>query len=306
MAYIGNAPAAGIVDSGNILDGTVGTADLANSAVTTAKVADGSITSSKIIDAAVTAAKLSASAITDKLGYTPANAASLASYLPLSGGTLSGEVNLSAGRFYVAAASSGQAYGGTIHVRDIQANGSNNSFTGIAFSSAPGTDYVIGKYTEGGVGYLQIKDNNGSQLLTIDSSGSQRLPNRRVDFYSYINTSNGQNYQYVHIKTNRRPDSESQMYSVRFEGHSYGQSRPIDASLVWYNYGASNNVINVGSNGTHTCSAYKSSDGYAVITIYFEYLYYVGFSVSQCLTAQGLSSLTVLAATNSSDATGVY
>ena len=51
MAYIGNAPAAGIVDSGNILNGAIKTEDLA--------------------DAAVTAAKLAAAAVTDKLGYTP-------------------------------------------------------------------------------------------------------------------------------------------------------------------------------------------------------------------------------------------
>lgn len=55
MAYIGNAPAAGIVNSGNILDGSINTSDLA--------------------DAAVTAQKLAAAAITDKLGYTPVNKA---------------------------------------------------------------------------------------------------------------------------------------------------------------------------------------------------------------------------------------
>lgn len=71
MAYIGNAPAAGILSGDNIQDGTVGTNDLANSAVTTAKIADGGVHTAKIADNAVSAAKLHTTAVTDKLGYTP-------------------------------------------------------------------------------------------------------------------------------------------------------------------------------------------------------------------------------------------
>lgn len=80
MGMIGNAPAQGLFDSGNIKDGGVATIDIADSAVTTAKVADG----------AVTAAKLASSAVTDKLGYTPLNKA---------GDTLTGKLTLKANQY---------------------------------------------------------------------------------------------------------------------------------------------------------------------------------------------------------------
>lgn len=85
MAYIGNAPAAGVISGDNIQDSTVGTADLATGAVTTAKLADAAVTTAKIADgavvtadiadSAVTSAKLASTAVTDKLGYMPVNKA---------------------------------------------------------------------------------------------------------------------------------------------------------------------------------------------------------------------------------------
>lgn len=52
MAYIGNAPAAGIVNSGNILDGSINTADLADAAVTAAKIADAAVSAAKMASGA--------------------------------------------------------------------------------------------------------------------------------------------------------------------------------------------------------------------------------------------------------------
>lgn len=95
MAYIGNAPAAGIISGDNIQDSTVGTADLSNSAVTTAKladaavttakiadgavvtadIADAAVTTAKVADGAVTSAKLASGAAVANIGYTPANKA---------------------------------------------------------------------------------------------------------------------------------------------------------------------------------------------------------------------------------------
>lgn len=104
-------------------------------------------------------------------GYlTSASAAS--TYLPLSGGTLTGTTTLSGGRFYVSSAASGQAYGGTIHIRDTEATGANNSFAGIAFSSSPGADYVIGKYSNSGTGYLQIRNHLGTGIWLLASDGT--------------------------------------------------------------------------------------------------------------------------------------
>jgi hypothetical protein len=69
----------GIVNSTNILDGTIATSDLANSAVTTAKIyngtintadlADEAVTNNKIADGTITYSKLSTSAVmTDNMG----------------------------------------------------------------------------------------------------------------------------------------------------------------------------------------------------------------------------------------------
>lgn len=100
------------------------------------------------------------------------NSSVLSSYLPLAGGTLTGGVTLNASRFYVSSAASGQPYNATIHIRDGEATGANNSFAGIAFSSSPGADYVIGKYSNSGTGYLEIRNHTAASLWRMDSTGA--------------------------------------------------------------------------------------------------------------------------------------
>lgn len=101
-----------------------------------------------------------------------------ATKLPLTGGTLSGlltagaGITMTGGRLYVSSAASGQTYGGTVHIRDGEATGANNSFAGIAFSSSPGADFVIGKYSNAGVGRLQIRNHQATVLATIEADGS--------------------------------------------------------------------------------------------------------------------------------------
>lgn len=114
MAYIGNAPAAGILSGDNIQDGTVGTNDLANSAVTTAKIADGGVHTAKIADNAVSAAKLHTTAVTDKLGYTPLNKA---------GDTLTGNLDLG-GKLIRDTSGSGKVYYNLTPVYDLYSSGS--------------------------------------------------------------------------------------------------------------------------------------------------------------------------------------
>jgi hypothetical protein len=96
----------------------------------------------------------------------------LSSYLPLSGGTLTGGVTLNASRFYVSSPASGQANNATIHIRDTEATGANNSFAAIGFSSSPGADYYIGKYSNGGTGYLQIRNHLGTGIWLLASDGT--------------------------------------------------------------------------------------------------------------------------------------
>ena len=64
------------------------------------------------------------------------------------------------------------SYGTIIRVRDTVTSGTE-SFGGIHFTSSPGTDYTIGKWTTAaGVGLLQIRDQAGNQFVTINSSGN--------------------------------------------------------------------------------------------------------------------------------------
>ena len=61
--------------------------------------------------------------------------------------------------------------GRIVIVRDAYALGGNQSFGGILCSSSPGTDYLIGKYSDGGVGKLQVRTSGGVHLLTITEVG---------------------------------------------------------------------------------------------------------------------------------------
>lgn len=63
MAYIGNAPAKGVIGGSDILDGTITTSDIADGAITTAKIATGAVATEDLADSAVTSAKIADGAI---------------------------------------------------------------------------------------------------------------------------------------------------------------------------------------------------------------------------------------------------
>ena len=64
MSYTGNAPTTGVIDSYDIVDGSLIAADLADAAVTTAKIANGAVTDTKLAADAVTTAKIINGAVT--------------------------------------------------------------------------------------------------------------------------------------------------------------------------------------------------------------------------------------------------
>jgi hypothetical protein len=70
--------AAGSVGTTNIADNAITTAKIAAGAVVEADLATNSVTTTKIVDANVTAAKLASGAAVSNIGYTPANAANIA------------------------------------------------------------------------------------------------------------------------------------------------------------------------------------------------------------------------------------
>lgn len=151
---------------------------------------------------------------------------------------------------------------------------------------------------------LNAKVNNtgGSISGNLQINGTTYLQGGRKNFFVWgQGTLNG---GYVHLKTNRLTN-ETQMHSVLFEGYDYGGSKPILCAVAWYNYGGSGTPINIGSTGSHTVSVYKSSDGYAVIVLTSSN-YYVGFTLSQAWTNQGLSDITITASSSSASSSGVY
>ena len=160
---------------------------------------------------------------------------------------------------------------------------------------------------------ISFNTNGNNERMRITSTGSIGTGDWSGQFHQIRNVNNwhyasGGSYgpTYIHMKTNRSPTSESQMYSVTFRGHSYGQSKPINTSLCWYNYASQGNVISVGSNGTHTAGCYKSSDGYAVMTLYIPSHYYVAFTFDQFITNQRLRELTITNVIIHFGATGAY
>lgn len=153
-------------------------------------------------------------------------------------------------------------------------------------------------------GALDMGNSNLTNINTLTTNSQSRFNGNtyRSHFYSFSEGTMGG--AYVHMKTNVF-QTTTQMYSVKFEGHDYSGSKAILCSLGWYNYQPSNGPINVGGSGSHTVSAYKSSDGYTVITIATGG-YYTAFTLSQMLTTQGLADLTITAARSTSSSTGAY
>ena len=126
----------------------------------------------------------------------------------------------------------------------------------------------------------------------------------RPAIYRYY-TSDNVATRYVHLKTNQPMNNI--MFAYQFQGYEFGALKPIDAMVVGYPYGPSNDVINKGTSGTHTCGAYKSADGYTVLTILLASTYFVGFIVNQIGAGpQGLFPTIITASTYSASATGVY
>jgi hypothetical protein len=109
------------------------------------------------------------------------------------------------------------------------------------------------------------------------------------------------------MKTNIQINAVNQMFAIGFNGYSYGEVKNIDSRLGFYSYIVSDDVISIASSGTHTCSAYKSTDGFVVMTIFIPNFYFPGYSLSQYYTAQGNPfDVSITAATTSASATGVY
>ena len=84
-----------------------------------------------------------------------------------------------------------QTNGEIIHVRNTVATGTNRTFGGIKFSSAPGFDWVIGKFSDKGIGKFQIRDQANTERFTLMPSGNVGIgttnPNSKLHIYDNSN-----------------------------------------------------------------------------------------------------------------------
>ena len=155
-------------------------------------------------------------------------------------------------------------------------------------------------------GTVQTQADN--QIVVTDSSGNQlqKFNPRSQEYLYHYSTQQNITNQYIHFKTNI--PMTAHMLLFKFLGYEYQASKPIDANLVLYAYASTNTVINVGFSGSHTCGAYKSSDGFVVIIIFLPTIYYCGFRIDahQYNPIGVFAGIEITAATNSSNSTGVY
>lgn len=196
---------------------------------------------------------------------------------------------------------------GDLFLGNDQAIKASNYVRLLSSTSSSGVGLKTGSVYASNTDYANSNPNGGE--IIADASLRTRVHPSRLHFYSYA-TQDSYSTRYVHLKTGINVSAgNAQMYSIKFTGYSYGEAKPIDANLVFYNYfdGSTAYLTSIGWAGTHVCSAYKSSDNKVVLTLYFgSGFYFTGFTVSQFYTTQGLADFSITNSANSASATGVF
>jgi len=169
--FIGQEEANKIQDviSGGIADGSVTTAKIADGAVTTAKlapgainVADGSITEAKLANNAVTTTKLNNGAVTTaKLDTSVTNLFN--DYLPLAGGTMTGNITFAAGQTFPPSSSSDGFISNSSATFTSTTNASNYTFSVPSNAKRIVINYLRLAGSSSVFGYvgINIGDSNG-------------------------------------------------------------------------------------------------------------------------------------------------
>jgi hypothetical protein len=161
--------APGVID---VADGSITEAKLATGAVTTNKVADGAVTTNKVANDAVTEAKLANNAVTTtKLNNGAVTTAKLDTsvtnlfndYLPLAGGTMTGNITFAAGQTFPPSSSSDGFISNSSATFTSTTNASNYTFSVPSNAKRIVINYLRLAGSSSVFGYvgINIGDSNG-------------------------------------------------------------------------------------------------------------------------------------------------
>ena len=131
--------------------------------------------------------------------------------------------------------------GSMITIRDNDANGSNTSFSGVFFSSSPGTDYSIGKLSSGSDGLFQIRNgNNGTGYLTINNSGNVGIgmtsPNSKLVIARDVTDNDLSQFGYVQLKLIGATANAKQLLLGFETENNYGFIQTLQDGASWSTY----------------------------------------------------------------------
>jgi hypothetical protein len=169
------------------------------------------------------------------------------------------------------------------------ANGDVAIGRGTAFSDAAGGTFTPG-LTVAAAGGASVTGNfSVSNNLAVGgtlSTGRTNVQNGLAfrDVAFYSNTAS--DAVPIHIKTNIANRS-SHMYRIQIDGYNYGTASVIDHNVVGYMFASTDGITSGntwGSNGGTTISQYLSSDGFLVVRLTFASSYFIGFGVSAWFT----------------------
>jgi hypothetical protein len=235
---------------------------------------------------------LTSANVTDALGYIPYNStnpsgyitsSSLGAYLPLAGGTMTGNINWGqTDRGLVWSMNTDGAY-----IKFFN-TGDGDTDSRLEYSTSDNNDEYH-RWVIAGNERFTVKNSNSTVTGNFRSSGGISTGNHSLSsVYANFNTTTANGY----LITTNIDYSTFNMPTVIIEGYAYGSSVPIHLEIVWYSYlNAFTNYYytNLGSWDPGTVSIGTNGNGKVCIHL-SNNIYYGRFNV-RCIYDQGHAPL---------------